>query len=353
MTDRVSEGGDFDAVRPDTLRVEASSICQLRCPTCPTAEGRIRATLGSSFLTQVAFERLLDSEPSISHVELSNWGEIFTNPELPAILRAAHRRGVALHADNGVHFNVVSRAALDALVQFQFRSLTCSIDGSRPDTYARYRRGGRLENVLANIRDVNALKARRRAPFPRLSWQFVVFGHNEEEIPQARSLARELGMTFRLKLGWDDSFSPVHDSARVRGELGHAATRAEYRKERGVNYMQREICSQLWRSPQVNWDGRVLGCCFNTWGDFGNAFQEGVAGTINGERMVRARRMLRGVALPAAGIPCTTCTHYRAMEEEGAWVTEEEVRRWRPGGWRRLRRLRVRGRNWLARWAPL
>lgn len=346
-------GSRLDVVSPDTLRVEAASICQLRCPTCPTAAGQIRDTIGSGFLRVEDFERLLDSRPSISHVELSNWGEIFTNREFPEILRAAHRRGVALHADNGVHLNVVSRPVLDALVQYQFRSMTCSIDGAREDTYARYRRGGALGAVLDNIRYVNSAKAKNRAPFPRLTWQYVVFGHNEEEIPEARALASELGMTFRLKLSWNDAFSPVRDRDRVRREIGHAATLAEYRSDQGANYLQKEICSQLWRSPQVNWDGRVLGCCFNTWGDFGNAFREGLEETINGEAMTRARQMLQGEAPPSPEVPCSTCAHYRAMKEEGSWVTDEQIRSWAPRGWLSLRRYRVRGRNWIARWTSL
>lgn len=80
-------------------------------------------------------------------------------------------------------------------------------------------------------------------------------------------MARELGMDFRLKLSWDPEFSPVRDEEFVKRELGFdAASRAEYKQTRGADYMQ-HLCLKLWSKPQINWDGKVLGCSRNFWGD--------------------------------------------------------------------------------------
>ena len=47
-----------------------------------------------------------------------------------------------------------------------------------------------------------------------------------------------------------------------------------------------EICHQLWDAPQINWDGKILGCCRNFWGDFGgNAFTEGLFQSVNSGQM--------------------------------------------------------------------
>jgi hypothetical protein len=56
--------------------------------------------------------------------------------------------------------------------------------------------GGIYEAVLANIRRINELKKRYNSFFPLLQWQFVVFGHNEHEIPLARKMATEFGISF-------------------------------------------------------------------------------------------------------------------------------------------------------------
>lgn len=74
----------------------------------------------------------------------------------------------------------------------------------------------------------------------------------------------------------------------------NAVSRGEYEEQYGVDYM-RGTRHQLWHMPQINWDGKVLGCGHNYWGEFGgNAFQDGLLTTINSERMNYARDMLMG-----------------------------------------------------------
>src|SRR4051794_4857155 len=126
-------------VRPDRIRLEASSYCQLRCPSCPTAMGTIDAAVGRGFLTAESFESLLRQNPRLREIELSNYGEIMLNPDLPKILKMARDHGVTTRADNGVNLNAASDTSLDALVRHRLRSMTCSIDGASDETYKQYR----------------------------------------------------------------------------------------------------------------------------------------------------------------------------------------------------------------------
>src|SRR5690242_19181276 len=120
----------MSAVRPKSIRLEASSHCQLRCPSCPTTSGAIHPVVGSGFLRAENFRALLDESPWLEHVELSNYGEIFLNPQLPAILELAYERGVAVSARNGVNLNTVRPDVLEAVVRYEMRAMTCSIDGA-------------------------------------------------------------------------------------------------------------------------------------------------------------------------------------------------------------------------------
>jgi MoaA/NifB/PqqE/SkfB family radical SAM enzyme len=210
--------------------------------------------------------------------------------------------------------------------------MTCSIDGASNETYTRYRRRGHFDRVIRNIRTLNELKAKHRTNYPRLRWQFVAFGHNEHEIPAARKLAEDLNMRFYVKLQWYDRystepFSPIMDREAIGKATGlGVADRAEYRRRYGRNYMQKAMCSQLWSSPQINWDGRVLGCCTNFWGDYGNAFADGLEAVLNNEKMNYARQMLLGKREAREDIPCTTCIHYEAMKEDNNWLTVLDVK---------------------------
>ena len=312
--------------RPRRIRLEASSHCQLRCPSCPTTTKAIHPVVGSGFLRLDDFRSVLDENPRIRTVELSNYGEIFLNPALSEIVKEARRRRVRLTADNGVNLNHARDGVLEDLVRYRFHSMTCSIDGASAETYGTYRVRGDFHAVMRNVERINELKSRHRSRFPRMAWQFVVFGYNEHEIPRAREMARRLGMDFRLKLSWDPAFSPVQDGGLVRMELG-AATREEFRERRQRTY-QEDMCHQLWDRPQINWDGTLLGCCRNFWGDFGgNVFRNGLAAVLNGEKMRYARAMLRGERPARADIPCTTCDVYLDRRESGRWVRRGAVRR--------------------------
>jgi len=312
-------------IRPRTLQLEASSFCQLRCPSCPTTQGAIHPAVGSGFLRAADFQRLLDDNPDLGAVELSNYGEIFLNPELPRILELANQRNVTVSAVNGVNLNTVRDSMLEAVVTYRMHTLNCSIDGATPNTYRRYRVRGDFDKVIANIRRINHFKQVQGSAFPHLRWQFIVFGHNQHEIPLAHRMAEELGMTFVPKLSWDDDISPP-DPTLLRNLFG-VASRSEYREREGRDYMQ-GICNQLWDSPQVNWDGKMLGCCRNFWGDFGaNAFTDGLVPAINSEKMRHARQMLRGNAPARDDIPCTTCEIYLGMRQSGRFLERNDVAR--------------------------
>ncbi len=251
---------------------------------------------------------------------------MFLNPQLPEILACAYERKVVVSAANGVNLNFARDEVLEAIVKYRVRALTCSIDGATQESYARYRVNGDLDRVLGHVDRIRELRQQYGSAFPRLVWQFVVFGHNEHELETARRMARERGMEFLPRLSWQADYSPVANPELVSIQTGLGASdRAEFRKHKGVEYT-RDICYQLWRAPVLNWDGRMLGCCVNFWQDFGpNVFDIGLTAAMAHPNMEYARQMLLGHAPPRPGISCTKCEQYKAMAESGSWLVEEEI----------------------------
>jgi MoaA/NifB/PqqE/SkfB family radical SAM enzyme len=345
-------------ITPRRIRLEAATVCQLKCPVCSTTTGKIKNNIGAGFLRFEDFKELVDENPWVCDVELSNWGEIFLNPDLLNIIEYAYGKHVSLRADNGVNFNTASDELLEALVKYRFRSMTCSIDGASQETYAIYRRRGNFENVIEHIKRINDYKTQYRSEFPLLQWQFVAFGHNEHEIRTARQMAKNLKMSFYVKLSYSDTFSPVKDKEVVRRESGlGVASEEEFRAKYGGKYLTKSICAQLWKRPQINWDGRVLGCCVNYWGDFGDAFKDGLVNSLNNEKINYARQMLLGKKPERDAIPCTTCSYYKRRKEDHAWLRPSDVRDvWRPSRFQNMlantfigptcMRMLVTLRNW-------
>jgi hypothetical protein len=226
------------------------------------------------------------------------------------------------------NLNKVRPEVLEGLVKYQFRRLICSIDGASEETYSIYRVRGKFANVIDNIRKINELKQRYSSPFPALDWKFILFGHNEHEVPVAREMARELGMGFFTTRNHDPDYSPVRNPETVCAETGEAATMEEYEALHGHSELQVH-CNQLWDQPQINWDGKVLGCCIQHWGDFGgNAFRDGLRASVNTERIQYARAMLLGRAAPREDVPCTRCYLYQGMRERGRWLERNPLPNW-------------------------
>ncbi|MEI6787292.1 MAG: putative nucleotide-diphospho-sugar transferase [bacterium] len=316
-------------ILPARVTLEASTLCQLNCPTCPTALGITRERFGAGFLAFTDFKQFADHHPQVSEIELSNWGEVFLNPELGKILEYAHAQNITLTLRNGANLNTVSPEILEALVRFRLHSLSCSIDGASQATYSQYRKNGNFESVIRNIESLNTLKAKFKSPYPGLAWQFVAFGHNEHEIESARQMARKLHMRFALKLSWDDlysqTFSPIRNRTLLRSQSPmKVADRAEYEIKFGESYISRS-CLQLWHHPRINFDGRLLGCSINHWGDFGNVFENGLAPCLEAPPMQRARQMLMGALPKQDDLPCSHCTVYHHRLQSNRYVRPQEL----------------------------
>jgi hypothetical protein len=107
--------------------------------------------MGQGHLKFSDFRTLLDCNPEIHHVELSNYGEMFLNPQLTEILAYAFERGVTVSGGNGVNLNHAREEVPEAVVRYRVRTLTCSLDGATQQSCAKYRINGNLERVLRNI----------------------------------------------------------------------------------------------------------------------------------------------------------------------------------------------------------
>lgn len=296
---------------PQSVFLEASSRCQLRCPLCDTPGRKRRpGIIGWGHLTFAHFRRFLDGHPQIGHVGFSTHGELFLNPELRKIVAYASDKGVELSGISNL--NTLSPSMAECLVRSGFSRLTVAIDGADQRTYERYRRGGNLLRVIKNIRLINHFKESCRSDTPALTWQFVIFGHNEHQIARARVMAFGLKMSFLTRLSWGADYSPVRNRQDVVRESGlGVASRKEFLEIYGRSYFA--PCLQVWNSPQINWDGKLLGCCMNQRMAFGNVFQSGLRDCMAGPSYRVWQDVIVGKRRLSPAVPCFGCEAYGSL----------------------------------------
>lgn len=312
-------------VNPEKARLDISTICQLKCVLCPTDENNGRDFLKRGTMPLSAFTGFLEKNPQIKTVELANAGEALLNPDLPEIVRAAHAMGVTTSLAGGTNMNNASDEALEALVRYQTARIRISVDGVTEATYRKYRVGGSLKNVLTNIKKINEFKEKYRSDLPELILQFILFGHNEHELDRVYFLGKMLNMKVFIKLNRCPAQFAVKDRQHIRNLCGYA-DRGEFLDTTGIQYC-RDLCLGIWKAPQVNWDGRLLGCGCNSHLAFADyALGGDFLKAINNDKMRYARKMLMGEAPPRNDIPCSGCSFYNQISEYRLWYTPEEIK---------------------------
>lgn len=303
--------------KPRHIRLEVSSKCQLKCSLCITGLRLTRQkgnSIGWGNLSLDTFKKLIKQNPSIQSIEISNYGEIFLNPELPEIIKYAFQKKIKLSAINGVNLNHLPLGMAETLVKYQFYKLKVSIDGTTQEAYQIYREGGNLQQILDNIEQINHFKEKYNAKYPKLKWQFIIFGHNEHQILEAKKIAEELNMDFKAKFNYTPKKFPIQNPEKIKQDtLQDVSNINEYEEKNQQLYSP--ACLQLWTAPQINWDGKLLGCCVNHFGDFGNVLQDGLTQSLQSEKYQYAKAMLLGEKPPREDIPCTKCKRYQKVKK--------------------------------------
>jgi MoaA/NifB/PqqE/SkfB family radical SAM enzyme len=284
---------------PSQARLDVCTLCQLNCTSCYMRNDS-RQTTGIGYVALDKFEAFLDNNPSLKHIEISNSGEPFLHPQMHELIRMAYDHGVELSCRNGTNFNNVSDEVIEDIVECGFTAIAFSVDGVTQEAYAKYRRNGNVEKVFGNIKSLIEAKKRHGAQLPDLVWQFVLMSHNIHEIQAAETKAKELGIRIRFRDTWN-----LPERKKVQEMLGKKVE-AALSDKKNTFY---DYCKDLFTMPQVNWDGRLLGCCQIYRSDWGvNVFSEGLVETVNSERYRNTLlNLASGTAVTDLSIPCSTC----------------------------------------------
>jgi len=283
--------------RPYKLCIDVSNKCNLGCPYCPTGR-KDESGRGKGNISYDTFREILDDLPTVTTLELFNWGEPFFNPELPRLIEYASRRRITTVISSNLSFKLRDEVIRD-VIRGGLTYLTGAIDGADQASYEVYRRGGKFDYAVANLRRFAEIKREMGVEYPHLCWQFLVFKHNEHQIEEARRLAHDVGAdSFAVSAGlYDDpSWAPEGDY-----NLGYLA-------------MHPNRCTWLWNKAVFHWDGGLASCCmgydkhddFDTWraGQFRQMW--------NNEKFIAARRIWTEPDSPLPeGHYCVDCDKVR------------------------------------------
>lgn len=307
------------AYLPKKVHLEACSLCQLDCPECyirKTEKNMPKDWLG--YLKFKDFKKFVD-ENDIKEIELASKGEIFLNPELDDIIKYAYQKNIKLTANVGTNLNTVSDITLENLVKYKFYSFVVSIDGATPETYKIYRVGGDFNKVIDNIKKINNFKEKYKSEYPKLTWQFIPFGHNEHEIELAKKKAKELNMKIVFLQNHSFDYSPVKNKELVEKQTG---LKLEGNEEGIISRQYTFSCNALFESPQIDYDGKLS--CYSRGAKYfsANVFKDGFLNALNSPDFIYAKKMLTDLSIEARPeIMCTKCKRFKYLRNNNITIS--------------------------------
>jgi MoaA/NifB/PqqE/SkfB family radical SAM enzyme len=189
---RLPEGtrrGPIAPFNPGVVFIEVTNRCNLLCETCPHTFFQ-QEPLKS--LTYQEFVQIAEQFPDMRRALLHGIGEPLLNRELPQITEYLKGRGVEVIINsNGT---LLTPTWQEVLVNSGLDEYRCSIDGARPETYARIRGANLLHKLIEGLGGLVETKARLGVDTPRISIWCVGTKENLAELPDLVRLAANLGV---------------------------------------------------------------------------------------------------------------------------------------------------------------
>jgi len=264
--------------KPFAFAIEPTSICNLKCPECPTGANLLKRPRGTMDLSLFR-KLLLELSPDLFYLNLYIQGEPLMHPEFGKMVKEAARFKLYTSTSTNGHFMNPSLAT--QLVENKLTRIIFSVDGTSQESYGVYRVGGNFTKVKTSINQVVEAKKKQGALFPLVVMQFLVFHHNEHELPEIRKLARQLKVDkLEIKTAQFNSFGKLRPPINARysryaDELGKILKRKTNNR-----------CWRQWHSATVTWDGRFAPCCYDKDAEhaFGNALEHDATQIWNGPK---------------------------------------------------------------------
>lgn len=318
---------------PWNITLDITSYCQLKCNLCPTGLQNIKKSYyrEREHLNFELFRSLISEIGDyLFWVDCYNWGEPFVNKNLVNYLDLLSKYGIESRISSNLSVKL-SEETIEQVVSSGLGVLLCSIDGIRQETYERYRSGGNIKLVLENLQKFQRVKDRFGAAHLRIIWNFMVFKWNQNEVEEARTMAKDMGVDFEIA----HPFAPLKWKAdlelhRVPEGIDNWSRVNAYREEYGEDYLinapETKSCKWLYHSFALNGNGSVSPCC-GIWyekDDFGKLSEYETFYILwNNENYKLARGSLLG---KYNQVICSNCPIPLIRGVDIGWIYNVEVR---------------------------
>lgn len=244
--------------KPVSITIEPTTSCNLRCPQC--ISGLRDFTRPTGMLNFELFAKILDeTEEELVWLILYFQGEPFLNKDFLKFVEYANQKKIYTATSSNAHY--FTDEVAKQTIQSGLSRLIISIDGTTQETYSKYRIGGDLDKVIEGTKKLLDWKRELKMQHPYIIWQFIVFKHNEHQLPEVKRMAKELGVELGIKT------AQIYDYQTSDAFIPSNEDLSRYHKtEAGAYEIKGSLlnqCWRMWRATVVTWNGQIVPCCFD------------------------------------------------------------------------------------------
>ena len=281
---------------PESIFIEPTNMCNLKCPLCPTGSGNMKRRKG--FLSLKNFKQIIDEIGDyIYYLTLTNYGEPFLNKNILEMISYAKQKKLVVSIVTNAQ--LINEFYTAGIVKARLDNILISMDGSCQTSYEKYRVGGELYKVIEAIKLIREERERKNSKLPSIYIQFIVMKHNENEIQEMKDLAKELKadkLVFKKLCNLSGFPEHLKDmESYIPNNLDYNAYKIELNSIKWNTFKQdKNWCDMAWNYPAINWDGSLSPCCFDyeSYFNLGNVFESSFKNVWNSKKFISLRRNL-------------------------------------------------------------
>jgi len=264
---------------PNALWVEPTNVCNLKCIMCPNS---LVAQKNPGFMDFRIYKRIIDeAQHFTSFVILCISGESLLHKRFPEMVKYAKEKGIATYLSTNA--TVLTPGLSRAILKAGLDWINFSFDGCSEKIYEKIRLGADFEKTLGNIIEFLKIKERLKVK-THVELQILIMdekGQKDYEQNIGKFIKRFSGLPLdyvqtRRPSTWGKYFS---------------GTNKFDPKKLGKDYSP---CSYIWSSLHLLWDGRIVACTSDFFGDnvLGKFPEQSLKEIWNNEPMRKFRKAM-------------------------------------------------------------
>jgi len=227
---------------PSYLQIDPSKTCNISCPDCVLKSDEL--SVKTTKFAKQSFFRLIDEVYRHTLIiALYLVGEPFLNKDIFEMIKYAHKRRMYLFLSS--NFNIkVDEPFATKIVTSGLDALIISVSGFSNEIHTRKHKGGDIEVIKENIKQLQEIKKVRNSRYPKIAIRYLLAKYNMEEMKYFSNFSLETGVDFfEVSLM---TFSDENDPESLH--------------EKKAN--KNKVCYWPWLMLGIHSDGKVQPCCY-------------------------------------------------------------------------------------------